>query len=199
MARDEDQFPHGIESSRVAVLIGDSSILQAPLKRMADNGIIDAEEERSMYRSLGKLVAFVTFGAYFFLNTHLSFALAVCLQARDIPSQGTSDGSDTSSGCSHCCCKKSIKSEQDQGSDSDDNYSEPSSGSESPALPACPCDGKHCPVPGGCAFCNPANMTCLLPTQSSDWSNGPVEILVFHQDLRFLQPFLDGQVRPPRS
>jgi hypothetical protein len=165
------------------------------LKRLADNDNIRWEESISMFRLWMKPIALVTFGAYLFLNTHLSFALAFCLQATLAADQSISESSDSSSSCcSRCASKKSIESKHVAYTGG--NTSERS---ESPTLPTCPCDGKHCPVPGGCAFCNPVNTTCLLPTHSLDRSNEPGEILVFHQDLTFLPPFLDGQVRPPRS
>lgn len=148
-----------------------------------------------MNRILGKLVAFATLGAYFFLNTNLSLALAFYPQSAAPTCANAEREGNAPKGCSRCS-KKSAQTTPVPTSCPD---KERSQNSTEPKCPNCPCDGKHCPVPGGCASCNPAKVPCLLPPSLIGQSTELVGVLDFCHDFMFLPPFLDSQVRPPRS
>lgn len=145
-----------------------------------------------MNRIARRLIAALTLGAYFLLNTHLALALP---SWSFVTASSSPDTEDHPVRCNHCS-KKSSSTPANNSSSHDEHQD---SDSPSHSHQGCPCDGDHCPVPGGCAGCNLAKIVGLTSQHVLDLVTGPVEVVDPIHDLVRIPPVLDGQVRPPRS
>lgn len=154
--------------------------------------IILVKDLGPMKRIAGRLVAILTLGAYFLLNTHLALALPQWSFATPATSSESDDHPARSGQCSRCSKKSTSTSTNNSSHDEHQDH-------QSPSHHDCPCDGGHCPVPGGCSGCNLAKIVGLTSLNFVEPSNGPVEILHHLQDAVRIPPVLDSLVRPPRS